>query len=100
MSVPVKPFRQKSGFKVLLVGFIGVVAGYLPQIVDVIQFPKPWDGIVPILLGFFVAILKLVQEQLTHPSISAFDVAMKTGASVVSRSEDPIRFTSQGKVVK
>lgn len=100
MSVPIKRITQKSGFKVLLAGLIGIVAGYLPQIIEVIEFPKPWDGLVPIFIGMVVAILKLIQEQLTNPSVRAVDVPLRAGMTVTKPDGKPIRFTPEGKVVK
>lgn len=87
-TVHAKTFIQRSGFKTLIAGFIGVLVGYLPEIVGILNLSPPWDGIVPIFVGFVVALLKLVQEFLTQPSVEArnvpADVVNKRG-DIVSR---------------
>ena len=85
-TVRAKSITQKSGFKVIFAASIGILIGYVPQVIGVFDFQRPWDGLVPIFMAFLIAILKLVQEYLSNPSVAANNVPArvvnKTGEQV------------------
>lgn len=70
MKLATKTISERSGTKVLLAALIGLVAGYVPEIVNLFDYPGVWEQLVPILSSFVVALLMLLREQLTDKSVA------------------------------
>lgn len=70
-----RTFSQTSAFTaggpgVILAALVLVLEQVLSAL-DVLQIPKPWNGVIALVLGCVLSILRLLQSQSQNPSVSA-----------------------------